>query len=60
MSELEQRVVHDLHERLIALQTKEELERKQRKAQRAGWWTVEDLDLAKRNALMIGKRIGWL
>lgn len=39
-----------LHERLIAIQSIEELERKRWKARRRGFWTQEDIDLAERKA----------
>lgn len=44
----------DLHARLIARQTTDELTRKQKKALRRAYWTQEDFDLAERTAAEMG------
>lgn len=50
----------DLHERLVAKQSTEELKRKAEKArERANIWTQEELDYAKRRGQEIAESIKW-
>jgi hypothetical protein len=46
-----------IHQLLVARQPLAELERKQKKALRRGLYTVEDLDCAKRRALVRWRHI---
>lgn len=48
-----------LHERLVALQSTENLRRKSVKARRKGFFTVEDIDYARRWAKELGEQIKW-
>jgi hypothetical protein len=49
-----------LHDRLVALQTTEELERKARKAATKDTWTQEDIDLARRQAQELHASLKWI
>jgi len=55
MTELVARTVKDYRQS----QPIEELQRKAAKAARPGWWTQEDLDLAKANAAEMMKFLRW-
>jgi hypothetical protein len=49
-----------LHERLVALQSDKELERKAKKArERANLWTQEELDAADREAKRLHEALTW-
>lgn len=49
----------DLHTRLVEIQSDEELKRKAAKAARPGWWTIEDIDAAGREAQRLWEAIHW-
>ncbi len=46
-----------LHDRLVDKQSTDELRRKQRVARRKGFWTIEDIDLAHREAREIHAKL---
>jgi hypothetical protein len=48
-----------LREKLIALQSTEELERKARKARRRSIWTQEEIDAARRAARELYELLNW-
>lgn len=49
----------DLHARLIAKQSTDELRRKQRKAAQRGIWTQEDIDLGERVGSERAEAVKW-
>jgi hypothetical protein len=49
----------NIHDRLVAKQTTEELARKQRKARRRAFLTPEDIDLSERQAFELMGRLLW-